>query len=119
MSDLQPGPEVPGTSHLSDDLCRYVSLLVRQYMGKRPGDLVNAGPTTDSLVLDTDMVEEDRLAWQQLATGAQLRRTPNGDHPMLGDNDDVTGDDWESLDAKDFPMEDVEPKQNLSTDRQV
>ena len=38
---------------------------------------------------------------------------------MLGDNDDVTGDDWESLDAEDFPMEDVEPKQNLSIDRQV
>ena len=29
MSDLQPGPEVVGTSHLSDDLRRYVSLLVR------------------------------------------------------------------------------------------
>ena len=65
------------------------------------------------------MVKEDRLAWQQLATGAQLRRTPDGDHPMLGDNDDITGDDWESLDAEDFPMEDVEPKQNLSIDRQV
>ena len=117
MSDLQPGPEVPGTLHLSADLRRYVSLLVRQYMEKRPGDLVNAGPTTNSPVLDTDMVEEDRLAWRQLATGAQLRRTPDGDHPMLGGNDDVTGDDWESLDAKDFPMEDVEPKQNLSMDR--
>ena len=38
---------------------------------------------------------------------------------MLGDNDDVTGDDWESLDAEDFPMEDVKPEQNLSIDRQV
>ena len=28
MNDLQPGPEVPGTSHLSDDLRKYVSLLV-------------------------------------------------------------------------------------------
>ena len=65
------------------------------------------------------MVEEDRLAWQQLAMGAQLRRTPDGDRPMLDGNDDVTGDDWESLDAEDFPMEDVEPKQNLSIDRQV
>ena len=116
MSDLQPGLEVPGTSHLSDDLRRYVSLLVRQYMGKRPGDLVNAGSTTDSPVLDTDMVEEDRLAWQQLATRAQLRRTPDGDHPMLGDNDTVTGDDWESLDAEDFLMEEAEPKQNLPTE---
>ena len=42
-------------------------------------------------VLDTDMLEKDRLAWQQLATG--MRRTPDGDHPVLGGNDDVTGDD--------------------------
>ena len=56
-----------------------------------------AGPTTDSPVLDTDMLEEDWLAWQQLAT--KMRRTPNGDHPMLGGNDNITGDDWESLDA--------------------
>ena len=76
-----------------------------------------AGPTTDSPVLDTDMLEEDWLAWQQLAAG--MRRTPDGDHPMLGDNDDVTGDDWESLDAEDFPMEEADPKQNLPTDRQV
>ena len=63
-------------------------------MGKRPGDLVHIGPTIDSPVLDTDVVEEDCLAWQQLATGAQLQRTLDGDYPMLGDNDDVTGDNW-------------------------
>ena len=34
MSDLPPGPEVAGTSHLSDDLRRYVSLLVQQYVDK-------------------------------------------------------------------------------------
>ena len=87
-------------------------------MEKRPGDLRKSGPTTDSPILDTDMVEEDRLAWQQLATGAQLRKTPDEDHPMLGDID-TTGDDWESLDAEDFPMEEAEPKQDLSTDRQI
>ena len=38
---------------------------------------------------------------------------------MLGGNDDVIGDDWESLDAEDFLMEEAEPKQNLPTDRQV
>ena len=76
-----------------------------------------AGSTTDSPVLDTDMVQEDRLEWQQLVTG--MRRTPDGDHPMLGDNDDVIGDDWESLDAEDFPMEEADPKQTLPTDRQV
>ena len=63
------------------------------------------------------MVVEDRLAWQQIATG--MRRTPDGDHPMLGGNDDVTGDDYESLDAEDFLMEEADPKQNLPTDRQV
>ena len=119
MSDLQAGLDVPGTSHLSADLRRYVSQLVQQYMDKRTGTLVNAGPTTDSPVLDTEMVEEDRLAWQQLATGPHLRRSPDGDHPMLGDNDDVTGDDWESLDAEDFLMGEADPKQNLPTDRQV
>ena len=72
MSDLQLGPEVPSMSHLSDDLRRYVSLLVRQYVEKRPGDLRKSGPTTDSPILDTDMLEEDRLVWQQLATRAQL-----------------------------------------------
>ena len=64
MRDLQPGPEVAGTLHLSNDLRRYVSLLVRQYVDKRPGQLDTVGPTTDSPVLDTDIVEEDRLAWQ-------------------------------------------------------
>ena len=38
---------------------------------------------------------------------------------MLGDNDDVTGDDWASLDAEDFLMGEADPKQNLPTDRQV
>ena len=37
---------------------------------------------------------------------------------MLGDID-TTGDDWESLDAEDFPMEEAEPKQDLSIDRQI
>ena len=32
---------------------------------------------------------------------------------------DTTGDDWESLEAEDFPMEEAEQKQNLSTDRQI
>ena len=64
------------------------------------------------------MLEEDRLAWQQLATGAQLRESPDEDHPML-DEIDTTGDDWESLDPEDFPMEEAEQKQNLSTDRQI
>ena len=119
MSDLQAGQAVPGTSHLSADLRRYVSRLVQQYMSKRIGTLVNAGPATDSPVLGTEMVEEDRLAWQQLATGPHLRLAPDGDHPMLGDNDDVTGDDWESLDAEDFLMGEADPKQDLPTDRQV
>ena len=117
MSDLQIGPESAGMSHLLDDLCRYVSLLVRQYVDKRPRPMATDGPTTDSPVLDTDMLEEDRLAWQQLAAG--MRRTPDRDHATLGDNDDVTGDDWESLDAEDFPMEEAKPKQTLPTDRQV
>ena len=109
MSDLQPGPDVPSTSHLSDDLHGYVSLLVRQYVKKRSRDPKKLGPTTDSPILDTDMLKEDRLAWQQLATGAQLRKSPDEDHPMLGDID-TTGNDWESLDAEDFPMEEAEPK---------
>ena len=85
------------------------------FIDKWHGQLDTTGPTTDSPVLDTKMMEEDRLAWQQLATG--MRRTPDGDHPMLGGNDDVTGDDWESLDAKDFLMEEADPKQALPTDR--
>ena len=117
VSDLQAGLDVPGTSHLSADLHWYVSRWVQQYMDKQTGTLVNAGPTTDSPVLDMEMVEEDRLAWQQLATRAHLRRSPDGDHPMLGDNDDVTGDDWESLDAEDFLMGESHLKQNLPTDR--
>ena len=109
MSDLQAGRDVPGPSHLPADLRRYVGRLVQQYMDQRTGALVNAGPTTDSPVLDTEMVEEDRLAWQKLATGPHMRRAPDGDHPMLGDNDDVTGDDWEALDAEDFLMGEADP----------
>ena len=126
-------------SHLPDDLRRYVSLLVRQYVEKRLGPMATDGPTTDSPVLDTDMLEENRLAWQQLAVG--MRRTPYGDHPMLGADDDVTGDDWESLDVEDFLMAEADPsrlclqtgrfphnsrdnwcnnqKQHLSTNRQI
>ena len=37
---------------------------------------------------------------------------------MLGEID-TTGDDWESLDAEDFPMEEAEQKQNLPTNRQI
>ena len=117
MSDLQIGPESAGMSHLPDDLHRYVSLLVRQYVDKRPGPITTDGPTTNNPILYTDMLKEDRLAWQQLAAG--MRRTLDGDHPMLGDNDDVTGDDWESLDAEDFLMAEADPKQTLPTDRQV
>ena len=84
MSDLQLGLEVLGTSHLLDDLRRYLSLLVRQYVEKRPGDLRKSGSTIDSLVLDTDMLEEDRLAWQHLATGAQLRQFSRRRPPDAG-----------------------------------
>ena len=117
MSNLETGPESVGMSHLPDDLHRYVSLLVRQYVDERPGPMATGGPTTDSPVLNTDMLEEDQLAWQQLAAG--MCRTPDGDHTMLGDNDVVTSDDWESLDTEDFPMEEANPKQNLPTYRQV
>ena len=82
MSDLQTGPESAGMSHLPDDLRRYVSLLLRQYVDKRPRPMATDGPTTDSPVLDTDMLEEDRLAWQQLAAG--MRRTPDGGPPNAG-----------------------------------
>ena len=64
------------------------------------------------------MLEEDRLAWQQLATDARLRESPDEDHLMLGEID-TTGDDWESLDEEDFLMEEAEQKQNQSTDRQI
>ena len=84
MGDLQAGQTVPGTSPLSADLRRYVSRLVQQYMAKRIGTLVNARPATDSPVLDMEMVEEDRLAWQQLATGPHLRRAPDEDQPNAG-----------------------------------
>ena len=117
MSDLQTGPEIAGTSHLTNDLRRYVSPLVRQYVEKRPGQTNPATSTTDSPVLDVDMMEEDRLACQQLVTG--MRRSPNGDHPMLGGNDDVTGDDWESLDAKDFLMGEADPNNPVPTGKQV
>ena len=38
---------------------------------------------------------------------------------MLGGNDDVTGDDWESLDAEDFLMGEANPNHPVPTDRQV
>ena len=118
LSDLQPNLELPGTLNMSANLHRHVGLLVRQYLKKRPEDFRASGPTIESLALDTEMLEEDRLEWQQLATSAQLRESPEEDHPMLGEID-TTGDNWESLDAEDFPMEEVEQKQNQSTNRQI
>ena len=37
---------------------------------------------------------------------------------MLGEID-TTGDDWESLDAEDFPMGEAEQKHNQSTGRKI
>ena len=58
-------------------------------------------------------MEEDRLAWQQIAT--DMRRSPDEDHPMLGGKDDVVGDDWESLDAEDFLMGEADPNNPADT----
>ena len=80
-----------GTSHFSEDLRRYVSLLVRQYVEKHPLPSDIAGPATDSLGLDPDAMEEDRLAWQQIAT--RMRQSPDEDHPMVGGRGDDAGDD--------------------------
>ena len=101
------------TSHLPAELRRYVDQLVRQYMEKRPASRDVSRPATDSPVLDVDMMEEDRLAWQQIAAG--MRKSPDGDHPMLGDQDDVTGDDWESLDNEDFLMGEADPDHPVDT----
>ena len=73
LSDLQLGLELPGTSNTTADLCKCVGLLVRQYLKRGPEDFIAPGPTTESPALDTEMLEEDRLAWQQLATSARLR----------------------------------------------
>ena len=64
VSGLQIGLDMAGTSHFSEDLHRYVSLLVRQYVKKHPSPVDIAGPVADSLGLDPDAMEEDRLAWQ-------------------------------------------------------
>ena len=44
---------------------------------------------------------------QQVAAG--LRQSPDEDHPMLGERGDVTGDDWDSLNAEDFLMGEADP----------
>ena len=64
-------------------------------------------------------MEEDRLAWQQVATG--MRRSPDEDHPMLGGRGDDMGDDWESLDAEDLLMGEADPNNpaDMATTRQV
>ena len=108
-----------GTSHFSEDLWRYVSLLVRQYVGNALLPMDHIGPATDNPVLDDAAMEEDRLAWQQIAT--EMRRSPDKDHPMLGGRDDVAGDDWESLDAEDFLMGKADPNNpvDIVSTRQV
>ena len=52
-------------------------------------------------------MEEDRLAWQQVA--ARMRQSPDEDHPMLGGRGDDMGDDWDSLDVEDFLMGEADP----------
>ena len=63
LGDLQIGPNPAGPSHFSEELLRYVSLLVRQYVEKAPTPMDNTGPATNSPVLDDVVMEEDRLAW--------------------------------------------------------
>ena len=77
------------------------------------------GPATDSPILDDAAMEEDRLAWQQIAM--EMRRSLDEDHPMLGGRDDVAGDDWESLDAEDFLMGEADPNNpvDIASTRQV
>ena len=108
-----------GTSHFSEDLRRYISLLVRQYVEKHPSPADIAGLATDSIGLDLDAMEEDRLAWQQVA--ARMRQSPDEDHPMLGGRGDDMGDDWESLDAEDLLMGEADPNNpvQMATTRQV
>ena len=64
LSDLHPGLELPSTLNTTADLRRYVGLLVRQYLKRRPEDFSALRPTRETLALDTKMLEEDRLAWQ-------------------------------------------------------
>ena len=52
-------------------------------------------------------MEEDRLAWQQLA--ARMCHSPDKDHPMLGGRGDDAGDDWDSLEVEDFLMGEADP----------
>ena len=108
-----------GTSHFSEDLRRYVSLLVRQYVEEHPTPRDISGPATDSPVLDDKAMEEDRLVWQQVATG--MRRSLDEDHPILGGRGDDMGDDWESLDAEDLLMGEADPNNpaDMATTRQV
>ena len=108
-----------GPSHFSEDLRRYVSFLVQQYVGNAPPPVDDPGQATGSPVLDDAAIEEDRLAWQQIAT--DMRRSPDEDHPMLGGKDDVAGDDWESLDAEDFLMGEADPNNpvDIASTRQV
>ena len=96
-----------------------MSFLVQQYVGNAPPPVDRTGQATDSPVLDDAAMEEDRLAWQQIAT--DMRRSPDGDHPMLGGKDDVAGDDWESLDAEDFLMGEADPNNpvDIASTRQV
>ena len=112
-SGQQGGPEMAGPSHFSEDLRRYVSFLVQQYVGSAPPPVDDPGQATGSPVLDDAAMEEDRLAWQQIAT--DMRRSPDEDHPMLGGKDDVAGDDWESLDAEDFLMGEADPNKPADT----
>ena len=119
LGGQQIGPDMAGTSHFSEDLRRYVSLLVRQYVGNARPPMDRTGPATDSPVLDDAAMEEDRLAWQQIAT--KMRKAPDEDHPMLGGRGDVEGDDWESLDAEDFLMGEADPNNpvDIASTRQV
>ena len=107
LGGLQIGPDMAGTSHFSEDLRRYVSLLVRQYVEQHPTPQDIAGQATDSLGLDAEAMEEDRLAWQQVAAG--MRQSPDEDHPMLGGRGDDAGDDWDSLEVEDFLMGEADP----------
>lgn len=64
--DLQEDQAIARPSEIPDNLQRYIAMAINQALA-RPQE-APLGPPIDSLVLDNHVMEEDRLAWQQIAS---------------------------------------------------
>lgn len=100
-----------GPLDIPSSLQRYIAMAINQAIG-RPQE-VPPGPPIDSLILDDQAMEEDRLAWQQIV-GQKLTCV---EQPNFDEMDE--GGDWVDIDATKLEMDEARQEHRVVPHPQV